>query len=380
VERNIKRKMRSEKTENCKLKARYHTMKALQFLCALVVCIACMASAGVLWAATPKDGSKNASLESQVKIVSIEREYSVLSQELQWFDAGRSRQVPVKIYYPSAGKGPFPLVLFSHGLGRSREDCAYMGMRWASRGYISVFVEHAGSDEAVWRGKVQPKKHLKEAFDDPATTRNRPLDMRFALDQIERLKRDGDPLALRMDLTRVGAAGFDMGAQTVLALAGQLLPGGIIEADDRISAVIAMSPPVPVGQVPLDIAYKDIHVPCLFITGSEDNGIVGTTKAYQRRIPFDKISGADQYLAIFYGGDHLMYAGNLRQRESEKDARFQPFIRDAATLFWDAYLQEKPEALAAMQGMGLNSILGSIASLEKKISTGDDAQLVGRNR
>ncbi len=193
---------------------------------------------------------------------------------------------------------------------------------------------------------------------NPATMRNRPLDMRFALDQLERLKRDGDPLALRMDLTRVGAAGFDLGAQTVLALAGQVLPGGIIEADNRIKAVIAMSPPVPVGQVPLDIAYKDIHVPCLFITGSEDNGIVGTTKAYQRRIPFDKISGADQYLAIFYGGDHLMYAGNLRQRESEKDARFQPFIRDAATLFWDAYLQEKPEALAAMQGMGLNCDLG----------------------
>ncbi|MGA2062472.1 MAG: hypothetical protein ABSG67_18480, partial [Thermoguttaceae bacterium] len=228
-------------------------MKALQFLYALIVWIACMASACVLSAATPKDDAEDASVESQGKSVSIEREYSVLSQEVQWFDAGRSRQEPVKIYYPSAGKGPFPVVLFSHGLGRSREDCAYLGTHWASRGYISVFVEHAGSDEAVWRGKVQPKKHLKEAFDNPATTRNRPLDMRFTLDQIERLKRDGDPLAQRMDLDRVGAAGFDLGAQTVLALAGQVLPGGIIEADDRIKAVIAMSPPVPVGQVPLDI-------------------------------------------------------------------------------------------------------------------------------
>jgi predicted dienelactone hydrolase len=373
VERNVKLEMQSEKTQNYKLNARYYTMKALQFVYALNVWIACMASACILSAATPKDDAGEASFESQGKSVSIEREYSVASKEVQWFDAGRSRQAPVKIYYPSAGKGPFPVVLFSHGLGRTREDCAYLGTHWASRGYVSVFVEHAGSDEAVWRGKVQPKKHLKEAFDNPATMRNRPLDLQFALDQIERLKRDGDILALRMDLTRVGAAGFDMGAQTVLALAGQVLPGGIIEADPRISAVIAMSPPVPVGQVPLDIAYKDICVPCLFITGSEDNGIVGTTKAYQRRIPFDKISGADQYLAIFYGGDHLMYAGNLRQRESEKDARFQPYIRDAATLFWDAYLQEKPEAIVAMQGTGLSVILGSSASVEKKISSGENS-------
>ena len=76
-----------------------------------------MASACVLSAATPKDDAEDASVETQGKSVSIERVYSVASEELQWFDAGRSRQAPVKIYYPSAGKGPFPVVLFSHGLG-----------------------------------------------------------------------------------------------------------------------------------------------------------------------------------------------------------------------------------------------------------------------
>ena len=300
-------------------------------------------------------------------------------EELQWFDAGRSRPVPVKIYYPAAGNGPFPVVLFSHGLGRTREDCAYLGTHWAGRGYVSVFVEHAGSDEAVWRGKVQPKKHLKEAYENPATMRNRPLDMRFALDQLERLKRDGDPLAVRLDFDRIGAAGCDLGAETVLALAGQVLPSGIIFSDHRIRAVIAMSPPVSVGQVPLDIAYKDIRVPCLYLTGCEDDGIIGTTKAYQRRIPFDNTFGADQYLAIFFGGDHMIYAGHIRQRETEKDARFQPLIRDASTLFWDAYLQEKPEAIVAMQGTGLNALLGPSASVEKKISAGDNSHSVSRD-
>jgi dienelactone hydrolase len=380
VERDIKLEMRPDSLKNRKSKSGCLDIKALRLLYALSIWIGCMASACDLSGATPNDNAKEVSVKTQGKSVSIEREYSVAWEELQWFDAGRSRQVPVKIYYPSAGKGPFPVVLFSHGLGRTREDCAYLGTHWASRGYVSVFVEHAGSDEAVWRGKVQPKKHLKEAFENPATMRNRPLDMRFALDQLERLKRDRDPVGMRMDLACVGAAGNDLGAETALALAGQVLPGGMIEADQRISAVIAMSPPVSQSQVPVDIVYKDISVPCLFMTGSEDDGVIGTTKAYQRRIPFDNTFGADQYLTIFFGGDHMIYAGHIRQRESEKDARFQPYIRDASTLFWDAYLQEKPEAIAAMQGTGLNALLGAMASVEKKISSGQDSHTVSRDR
>jgi len=344
-------------------------MKTLKLLLALNLCIVFTASAKISLAATGKDNSEDISIKQPRQNATIQREYSVASEDLQWFDSDRSRQVPVKIYYPAAGKGPFPVILFSHGLGRSREDCAYLGEHWASRGYVSAFVEHVGSDEAVWRGKVQPMKHLKEAYENPATMRNRPLDMRFALDQLVRLKRDRDSLAVRLDFERVGAAGCDLGAETALALAGQVLPGGMIAADHRIRAVVAMSPSVPSSQVPLEIVYKDIHVPCLYMTGSEDDGIVGNTKAYQRRWPFDNTFGADQYLVTFRGGDHMIYAGHIRQRETEKDARFQPLIRDASILFWDAYLQEKPQAISAIHGTGLNTLLGSNASVEKKIGT-----------
>lgn len=36
-----------------------------------------------------------------------------------WEDTKRQREVPVKIYYPASGPGPFPVVLVSHGLGGS---------------------------------------------------------------------------------------------------------------------------------------------------------------------------------------------------------------------------------------------------------------------
>ena len=44
-----------------------------------------------------------------------------------WFDSKRDRKVPVKIYFPKSGNGPFPVILFSHGLGGSRENYEYLG-------------------------------------------------------------------------------------------------------------------------------------------------------------------------------------------------------------------------------------------------------------
>jgi predicted dienelactone hydrolase len=34
-----------------------------------------------------------------------------------WHDPARERNVPVKIYSPNAGYAPFPVIIFSHGLG-----------------------------------------------------------------------------------------------------------------------------------------------------------------------------------------------------------------------------------------------------------------------
>src|SRR4051812_27891204 len=70
----------------------------------------------------------------------------------EWRDVKRDRAVPVKIYYPKEIAAPCPVVVFSHGLGGSREGYEYLGNYWASRGYVSVHLQHIGSDSAVWQG------------------------------------------------------------------------------------------------------------------------------------------------------------------------------------------------------------------------------------
>src|SRR5450432_1692671 len=54
---------------------------------------------------------------------------------LQWNDPSRNREVPVKIYFPTEGNGPFPVVIFSHGLGGTREGYEYLARQWAANGY-----------------------------------------------------------------------------------------------------------------------------------------------------------------------------------------------------------------------------------------------------
>jgi predicted dienelactone hydrolase len=60
--------------------------------------------------------------------------YAVETISYDWQDKTRDRDVPVKLYFPKSGAGPFPVIIFSHGLGGSRDGYEYLGRHWASHG------------------------------------------------------------------------------------------------------------------------------------------------------------------------------------------------------------------------------------------------------
>ena len=154
----------------------------------------------------------------------------------------------------------------------------------------------------------------------------------------------------------------------MLALAGEVLPGKVTYVEPRVKAVVAMSSPVPLGQVPLSLAYGDISRPCLHITGTADNSIVATTQASQRRLPFDYMHGADQYLITLYGADHMTYSGHLRAANSGHDAMFQRLIAECSAVFWDAYLKDDAGAKAWLAGEAIRAHLAAAARVETKLA------------
>ena len=72
-------------------------------------------------------------------------------------DAARARPLPLKIYYPQQERqGGYPVVIFSHGSGGSKDGYSYLGRFWAENGYVVIYVTHL----EYGRIKIQSGKML----------------------------------------------------------------------------------------------------------------------------------------------------------------------------------------------------------------------------
>lgn len=290
----------------------------------------------------------------------------------QWHDATRDRPVPVRIYFPAAGSGPAPVIVFSHGVGGSRADYAYLGQHWASQGYVAVHLEHLGSNAAVWQGTSDMMGALRSAALDPSNALNRTLDVRFAIDQLHQLNRAPGPLEARLDVERIGAAGHSFGAATILTATGQLLIDSEENehhlADTRIRAAVVLSPSAPRRRDQLDRLFAGIRVPMLHITGTNDESPIGLTAAAERRTAYDHIRGPDQFLVTFRDADHMAFA-NLKRGATarSRQAVLHPLVQAITTAFWDAYLKGVA-APATPLAAWLEHTLAERATVEWKIA------------
>lgn len=275
-----------------------------------------------------------------------------------WTDKKRDRSVPVKIYFPKSGDAPFPVIIFSHGLGGSREGYEYLGREWASHGYVCVHLQHLGSDNAVWQGvplaDVMPR--MRKAALDIANATNRPLDVKFAIDQIEQMNKREPTLKNKLDLGRIGVAGHSFGAYTVLAIAGETFVTRegreVTGLDPRVKAAIPMSAPLASNRLRPDAAFAKIKIPCLHMTGTKDTSPIGTDEASDRRVPFDHIKGGDQFLITLQDGDHMIFSGRGALPGGGNDEHFQTYIKMSSVAFWDAYLKGDAKAKEWLTGDG----------------------------
>jgi len=286
-----------------------------------------------------------------------------------WHDTVRNCTVPAKVYYPAEGAGPFPVILFSHGLGGSREGYGYLGRQWASHGYVSVHVTHIGSDTSVLQNP-RPMEAMRQAAADPRNILNRPKDISFAIDQLTVLNQNDPHLKGRLALDKIGISGHSFGGYTTLAVAGEMFSvgGGTTLGDARVKAALALSPPAKnAPPAELDKNFGAIKIPCFVMTGTLDDSPIGNTKAADRRLPFDHLRLADHYLMILNGGNHMIFAGSsLRFGAGAQDETFHAVIRAGSTAFWDAYLKGDAAAKTWLAEGGFKKLLDSAGTFEQK--------------
>lgn len=300
--------------------------------------------------------------------------YSVAVSRVGWTGVASQLQVDALVYFPVSPQGLCPVVVYSHGLGGSPESLAYLGNMWASRGIVSVFIHHPHTDESQWKGHLRPIADLKRLFEIYWPARDRALAIRFVIDRLTNPGTESSSFAGIIDLSRIGAAGNDLGALAALLVAGQIPPdGGASLHDPRVTAALALSPTVYCESDYAPAVYGGISIPTMTIGGTNDNGIVGPTRAWQRRIPFDAMFKNDRYHVTLNGADHLVYSGRERVvRRQAGDAEFHKAIRSISTLFWTGYLQNDSEALRILQSSA-HHVFSKYMSVEfrKSLPNGD---------
>ncbi len=265
-------------------------------------------------------------------------------------DAARDRKVPLKIYRVSS-ETPQPVILFSHGLGGSRDGNPYLGKHWASAGFVCVFIQHPGSDRDVWQSAAIRERMaaLKRAA-SVVSSRDRCADVSFVIDQLERWNREeGHPLEGKLDLDRIGMSGHSFGAVTTMAVAGRRFPFRISFAEQRIDAFVAMSPQPGKG-IPPDVAFGELDVPVLTMTGTQDDSpIDDSTTPELRREVFKSMPVGDKYELVFDGGHHFTFSDSDGLRARRRDPDHHPAIQQISLKFWQAYLKKDLAAKAWLQ-------------------------------
>lgn len=277
-------------------------------------------------------------------------------------DAVRKKDLPVKIYYP-VGSGPFPVIIFSHGLYGSKDSYFALGHYWASYGFVSIHPSHADSrKDGTYRGT------LRQAINNADLWEDRPEDISFVIDSLPEIEKRVPELRGKLDAQRLGVGGHSYGAYTTQAIGGATVqmpdkktPRSF--ADRRVKALIMLSPQGE-GQMGLNPhSWDDMHLPMLAMYGSRDFGSQRQNPTW-RSTPFTKSPPGDKYDVELEGATHMTFVGPFFPGGRENDL-FKS-VKVETLVFWNAYLKGDPGARTYLASEALKDFSHGAARVDRK--------------
>lgn len=251
-------------------------------------------------------------------------------QSLMLNDISRNRTLPVDLYLPTPPSPPLlrggtggsaPVIVISHGLGSDRMTFVYLATHLASYGFAVAVPEHPGSNAEQVQALING---LASEVTAPAELIDRPLDIKFLLDEL------GRSFGGQLNLQQVGVLGQSFGGYTALALVGAkinfeqlqkdcdpsndslnlslllqcralalpLIPYEL--QDERVKGAIAINP---VGSTIFGQSQiSQIKVPLMLVAGSDDTVAPALSEQIQ---PFTWLTTPNKYLVLLKGGTHF---------------------------------------------------------------------------
>lgn len=300
---------------------------------------------------------------------------------LQLKDQTRDRRLPVDLYLPTPplSPSPFPLIVISHGVASDRFAFVYVAQHLASYGFAVAVLEHPGSNaerfQRYFSGLAGPP--------EPAELINRPLDVKFVLNELQRLEKSNPQMQGKLNFQQVGAFGHSYGGYTVFTLAGakinfeqirrdcnpnkslnlsvflqcranELKPTNYALKDDRIKAVFAVNPFL--SSIFNQTGVSQIKLPLMVVAGSQD---IVTPAVPEQILPFTWLGSKNKYLAVIENGTHFTA---LAEPTPENDVLPVPpallgpdrsdahsYLNALSVAFFETYLLNRPEYQVYLQ-------------------------------
>ena len=250
-----------------------------------------------------------------------------------------SKPFQANLYIPLEITKPAPIVVISPGFSSEPMAFDYLGKHLATHGIAVAIPEHIGSGKNHKTAVLQGRK---EFVINPVEFVERPLDIKYVLDELELLALSDPFFKKRLNIDEVGVIGHSLGGYTALALAGAKINNRKLRdrcqnkkivlnislllqcraselpslpyqlKDERIKGVIAVSPisSVVFGSESL----SQINVPTMIVAGSKD---IVAPVIQEQIYPFTWLKTPVKYLALMNPADHFSNSGAAEKRAFE---------------------------------------------------------------
>ena len=250
-----------------------------------------------------------------------------------------SKPFQANLYIPLEITKPAPIVVISPGFSSEPMAFDYLGKHLATHGIAVAIPEHIGSGKNNKTAVLQGRKDL---VINPIEFVERPLDVKYVLNELELLTLSDPFFKKRLNIDEVGVIGHSLGGYTALALAGAkinteklrdrcqnkkivlnislLLQCRASELpslpyqlkDERIKGVIAVSPIS--STVFGSESLSQIKVPTMIVAGSKD---IVAPVIQEQIYPFTWLKTPVKYLALMNPADHFSNSGAAEKRAFE---------------------------------------------------------------
>lgn len=242
-------------------------------------------------------------------------------QVWQLEDKERDRRFRLLVYQPQSWIfDKTPVIVVSHGLASNPESFTRWAEHLASYGYFVVLPQHPGSDSEKLEAMLSGLG--REIFSTHALI-DRPLDVSFVLDELER--RNSTQFQGRLDTHNVGVWGHSFGGYTAMMVAGARINFSSLDRDCNRQV-----PPPNLAQVihcralelprDMDYNFRDERVQAIAVLNPVTGAIFGAEGLDSVTIPVLMAGGSqdpatpvaiEQLRAFVWLGSQTKYFGYL---------------------------------------------------------------------